>query len=375
MILHLFHDDKVCNRVIVNFEEVFPNNNVYICICDKDNIKYIKPDPRLLFIRPGDYLSDKSILSAVDKICIHFMDINKINFLINNKDYLRSAVVYWCFWGGDLYNRILYSHGYDIYYDHRYLFFESIRFKIKNYLRPLLGLQRIEEINQIVEDFIINKVDYILSSKEEYDLAKRYLGTQFSCALLEGPIYYPIEDTLGALINEQARGNNIFIGNSASYTNNHEYAIRYLSKLNTVGRKKILPLNYGGSPKYLKHIHKIAKNYWGGEYYPLTSFLPLNEYNELMLSASIYIYGNWRQEAVGNVVMALYLGAKVFVSERSPLIDIFARNGITLYKTESITQKDIDTAESPAIIKHNRSAIMKLYSKQAILNNIKTIFG
>lgn len=375
MILHLFHDDKVCNRVVANFEEVFPNNNIYLCICDKDNLRFIRQDPRIIFLYPGDYLTDKSILSKVDKICIHYLEINKINFITNNIDYLRNARVYWPLWGGDLYNTILYSYGYDIYFDHRYLWFESLGFKIRNRVKSLFGLPRIEDINQEVLNFIINRVDYILSNQEEYDLAKRYLGAEFSCSLLEGPIYYPIEDTLGKLINKKVRGNNIFIGNSASFTNNHEYSIYYLSKLNTKGRKKILPLNYGGNPKYIKHIHKVAKNNWGDEYCPLTTFLPLNEYNELMLSANVYVYGNWRQEAVGNIVMALYLGAKVFVSEKSPLINIFAKYGIKLYKTEMITQEDIDTTESSSTIQRNRTAIYKMYSKESILNNIKTIFG
>ena len=52
--------------------------------------------------------------------------------------------------------------------------------------------------------------------------------------------YYPIDSVLSKeLMQKWVDGNNIQIGNSASITNNHEYAMRYLSKLN-LDHKKIL---------------------------------------------------------------------------------------------------------------------------------------
>ena len=39
----------------------------------------------------------------------------------------------------------------------------------------------------------------------------------------------------------------------------------------------------------------------------MENFLPLKEYNNLMLSFGIAIYGNFRPEAVGNILISIYL--------------------------------------------------------------------
>ena len=41
-----------------------------------------------------------------------------------------------------------------------------------------------------------------------------------------------------------------------------------------------------------------------------------------LLSADVFIYGNWRQEAVGNILIALFIGGKVFLDEKNPLLKI-----------------------------------------------------
>lgn len=49
--------------------------------------------------------------------------------------------------------------------------------------------------------------------------------------------YYPIDSVLWRINAKWVDGNNIQIGNSASITNNHEYAMRPLSKLNLIIKK------------------------------------------------------------------------------------------------------------------------------------------
>ena len=74
MILHLIHDDKVLPRMISQFEEVCPGNNVYLCVmrgCDKNNLKYLRDNPYV--IRSDSYKVDNIAWERIDKICIHLI--------------------------------------------------------------------------------------------------------------------------------------------------------------------------------------------------------------------------------------------------------------------------------------------------------------
>lgn len=374
MILHLFHDDKVCNHVIANFEEVYPEGNVFVCICDKENLRYIKKSDKVIFLNRGEYDISHPMFAKVDKILIHYLDVDKIHFIEKHYPLNTKVDIYWSLWGGDMYNEVLYSMGYKIYDEENYAY--PLRYRMFNFLRGVFGKSSYrEEVDKLIF-FIENRIDYIMTFQAEFDLIlEKWKSNRFRPKCIPNlPIYYPIENVLGDLFDKKVTGKNIMIGNSASFSNNHIYACKYLSGINTSGLKKIMPLSYGGSDKYKNNIKNTCYRFWGEDYLPLENFMPLKDYNELMLSCSNYIYGNWRQEAVGNIVIALYLGAKVYVSERSPLLRIFEDFGIKLYKTEQISSLDFYEAEDDLTICQNRQKILNIYSKEAILNHIKTIF-
>ena len=57
--------------------------------------------------------------------------------------------------------------------------------------------------------------------------------------------FYPIEFLYNNEIDTSNSGNNILIGNSRSYANNHLEIFSILSKFNIANRKVIVPLSYG----------------------------------------------------------------------------------------------------------------------------------
>lgn len=374
MILHLFDDEKISNRIVANFNEVFPNGNRYVCFY-KNKLRYIKKNQDIIYIDYGKDKCDKNILDGVNIILIHYLSVRKIHFINDNIPENLGIKIYWAFWGADLYNDVLFSKGYEIYFEKNII--SVLKSKVKNIIKYIVDPKDTLKYSvRLKLHFISSRIDYILTSDAEYKILEKYLGDVINVECInKGAIYYPIEDVMGSLFGKYVEGNNIMIGNSASLTNNHVYAMSFLSKLNTNGRNKNVPLSYGGSPRYICHAVKRGLKFWGNEFKPLTDFMPLDDYNKLMLSNNVFIYGNWRQEAVGNIVIAIYIGAKVFVSERSPLIEYFQSEGVKLYATEKMTQEDIDTPESIEVIENNRKAILKMYSKESIYNNIKSIFS
>lgn len=368
MILHLFNDEKVVNRCIENFEKVVPNKNLFICFYEK-KLKHVKKHENLFFYNESCSF-DNSLLYDIEKIIIHYLDLKKVNFILEHN--LINIPCYWCIWGGDLYNTFLVNRGYPIYYESHFLGnFFKIRVHIKNIL---LRFNIIRTTERIMLDFIKNNITHIISTID-YPIVKKYLGDYIQAERVMGLNYYPIEVILGNLTNETVKGNTILIGNSASFTNNHSYAFKYLSRLNIKNRKIITPLSYGGSPAYIKHIMKKYKEKWLESYNALLNFLPLEEYNNLMLTSDICIFPSWRQEAVGNIIISLYLGSKIFLSIKSPLFEYFQDMGIKIYAIENIKQEDLDTPLNETVRKKNREIIFNAYCEKKTIEAIKQICG
>ena len=297
------------------------------------------------------------------------MNLKKVNFILKHN--LVNIPVYWCVWGADLYNTFLVNRGYSIYYEPQFL---GKLLNIKNLIKKiLLKFSIISPTEKYMLNFIKDHINYLVSSVDFF-IAKQFLGNYIKGEQVKNFNYYPIENVLGNLSSQMVNGNIIMIGNSASFTNNHSYAFKYLSKLNIKGKQIVTPLNYGGSPDYIKHIIKQGKRIWTDSYKPLLDFLPLDEYNKLMLSSEICIFSNWRQEAAGNIRIALYLGAKVFMSEKSPFFHYLLNLGIKVFSLEKMSQIDLDTPLDNKTKNNNREIIFNLYNENITIETIKKIW-
>ncbi len=136
----------------------------------------------------------------------------------------------------------------------------------------------------------------------------------------------------------------------------------------------IVPLSYSGSKNYKKIVIERGKNLFGENFCPLTDFLPLAEYNELMTSAAVAIYANWRQEAIGNIIIALYLGAKVFISGRNPVFAWAQGHDLIVSELEGLTQRELDTPLTAEEKLHNRRILAELYNKERFSDLVKDTF-
>lgn len=366
MLLHLFDDEKVVNRCIGMFEKALPNQNIYVCIADVNKLKHVKQNGNVYFHKDGDTF-DKEILSKVDAVLIHFLNYQKIQFVQNYVQ--KNCPCYWIVWGADLYSQLLYFKNYPLIYKSSFLHYKK---RILKFLHKLGYRGRTYET---IINFIKERINYIVSSVD-YDLINSYLGKHIGEKVqVEGFEYYPLETVLGEFINCSVVSNDIIIGNSASLSNNHLYAFDYLSKLDIGKRKVITPINYAGTSEYKSYVIHHGKKSFGENYTPLLDFLPLPEYNRLMTRANVFIFANWRQEAWGNVVVALYQGAKVFISKKSPLNHYLRKKNFVIFDLEDITQKDIDSNLEKKEIENNRVLLKQIMAESVIINNIKNIWG
>ena len=375
MILHLIHDDKVVPRMISLFEKYNADNNLYICVTrkKKESLFFLRDNPKVVMAYSKE--EKKIPWESIDKVIFHYYDLHKDLYLYYCKLFfrLKEYKIIWFEWGGDVYP-YLEKKGFQLYSDNNsYKKIQEVKkvynASIKYWVSKTFGYLFDKVAYLFARSFYEKRVDYIACFIEEYKFFQKYISFK-KCKGTLHFTYYSIEDTLGELYTSSSKGNSIMIGNSASETNNHEYSFDFIKELDLKGREIILPLNYSGSEQYINIVIEKYKIFPNVVF--LRDFLRLQDYNRLMISCSTFIYGNFRQEAWGNILISIYLGGKVYLSKNSPLVDVCRQQGFKIFILEDIksTFDQILSVEEKMI---NRRLALQYYSAKINEKNIKSI--
>lgn len=244
-------------------------------------------------------------------------------------------------------------------------------------LRILLPLIRLaERTSSYSMKGLLKKIDYLIHfMPEEIQYFKDETG------IIKPSLWFTyvmIEDFVGdeLLSKKVLKKGNILIGNSGSFTSNHAEAI-YLLKEKTIGeRKVVVPLSYGNS-EYSKYIEAFGKNILGKNFRALMDFMPRLQYNEIMLSCSCVIMNHYRQQALGNILTAAWLGSKVFLNESTSTYRYLKRIGIHVHSIEEIANSSDDSifdALSDLQVEENRKILIRGFGKKEVINKIKESF-
>ena len=352
--LHLVNDEKIINRTIDMFEEALPGENLFVVNTDSDSFKHIDPRPNVISRRKfavGGYGS------KFPRIYLHYLNRQKIN-LIKKLD-TEDSKIFWIIWGADIYNKLMAPRGFRLFTPgswgdtHRPDPFERL-------MRRLRARRNVR--------FIRKFVDCIVTDTTDNDYA-RLIG--YYPQLADKPwkdfFYYPIDVILGPeLMKASVNGNGIMIGNSASTTNNHEAVIELLSRFDLGERSVTVPLSYNGNPAYKEAVIAKGAALIGPNFKPLLDFMPLADYNRLQASTSHAFFGNLRQEAVGNILIVLYLGAKVFLFRSNPVYEWMQSKGLKAFAIEELTQEELDTPLDPDTQRRNREILTSLYNRRRL---------
>lgn len=368
MRLHLAHNEKIIERCINNFEEVFPGENKWI-ILNTTGKDYVQNHRNVVKCNPDSkcFWENLGKISQYDKIIIHYLSSDIARFICK----ISHPSIYWIEWGGDLYNGLLSRRGFQLYYD------KDIEWKILGHRMPKFLFNMYWGINSWKSNKLfmraIKKIRYFVpdSMYDEYPLLMNYYP-ELNHLQYRGFFYYPIDEVLGENYNSRySKDKNIIVGNSASLTGNHSEVFQLLSNLDLFNRKVIVPLSYG--PKlYVDYVVERGEKLLQDRFEPIVNYMSLQDYNTLLESANIFIYNNYRQEAVGNILVALYLGGKVFLNKRNPLLKFYKSIGLHLFEIDDLYAPDAFASLSSDSIEENRSLLMKTYSRERLLTLIRT---
>lgn len=370
MILHIAYDEKFIDMAYRSFESALPGENHFIVVSNTPDLRYVKGNfPEIL--TPDELLSKDFINSCkkFDFVILHSLAGFALRF-VNKAP--KAIKILWIGFGFDYYHN--FPDGFC-----SLLLPKTLRlFKSKQtfllLLRSRLGIiKRLlkNEYNLFHKNLF--KIDFFAPVlPDEYKLCKKNLPTLRAKFISWN--YGNLEDDL-TVKGLRISGNNILLGNSASYTNNHIDAIDKLAvDIKKLPGKIITPLSYGDND-YRDEVIKYGKEKLGDMFVPLTEFLPVKEYWEKIASCRYVIMNHLRQQAMGNIVMMMNLGASVFLQSQNPAFKFFHSNKAHFFSVDNISdKKDFSLFNLNEKQKNeNKLILQKYWSRDNILKRTKCL--
>jgi len=216
---------------------------------------------------------------------------------------------------------------------------------------------------------VMLRINYLGSSfKEEFLKVSKLIGQK---KLFFDFWYYPLELIVDVNKNIYYPKKNILIGNSGFKTGNHLDVFAAIKNYNLVSNKIIVPLNYG-IKEYINTVVAEGEQCFSEKYYPFLEFVSLQEYNAVLEEVGVAILNNKRQQAVGNTIGLLWMGAKVFLNKENPFYHYLKRIGIIVfcYQTE-LNEKSCNEYLSLEQIEVNRSILFTHLNREKLAAELK----
>ena len=137
-------------------------------------------------------------------------------------------------------------------------------------------------------------------------------------------------------LNEQPipfnSGNNILLGNSSEFTNNHIDFLKTVDLTKELSYKLLIPLSYGNAYNATLVEQYIRENLDKDKVQVIKDFIPFDEYTRLLSTCEIAILPHLRQQALGNVIKLLYGGCHLYFYEDSGVYQFLEKNNFLVSK-------------------------------------------
>ncbi|MBB1368463.1 TDP-N-acetylfucosamine:lipid II N-acetylfucosaminyltransferase [Pseudoalteromonas sp. SR44-5] len=338
-ILHVCSDEKFIDYAISNFKNIGYVENDFVVITNNESLKYIK-DRDVVIKSRQSFLKDILLyrLRTYDAVVFHSM--NEL-FKLFLKFIPKRIKVCWIGFGFD-------------YYIYSSLIKEKNKKSIKNFIK--------KEIFDL--DASYKKIDYfcpVLESEFEsvalqLKLNAKYIDWNYGSS----------DKIVEKLKADYVNGDSILLGNSASETNNHIEIIDGLVKANEK-REVVIPLSYGDNNYAEMIISKLSTT--SLNYTILRDFLTQEEYFNILKRCSFVIMNHKRQQAAGNILIMLSLGAKVFLDKENPLYDYFKCLGFKVFNKDNFNCDNM-SKDDVAI---NKELSLKSFNSEITINKTKAL--
>lgn len=358
--LHCLTDDKFIDDIIDVFEHIKGNHHATYTIVSSNSTKIYtlikRNQNKIIHIDPENFI-DYVVEHKINVVILHSFGVIPYNV---TRIIPQNIKVVWKAWGADLYRTpsdftpLVYIPLYHTYTQREILKdIPSNWQRIKSQIYYFFHKKEYQEA--------ISRVDFFSGVlPEEYDLINQKKHFYFKAK----KIYYPyfslnLKNNKDNFID---LGENIVLGNSAAFPNNHIDILNILRNIKTKNKHIIIPFSYQRNEKYVRAVKKYAKKYFGDKVVFLESFIPLPKYQKILESCNYAIYGNEQQAAIGNISDSIYCGRKVFLSRTSLVYKHYKALG---YKVFTIQNDMTATSLSQPLSIQEKTMNRELYIKHS----------
>lgn len=356
-IVHLATDEKFIDMAFSSFEKVLPNSN-QIVLYGKSPLKHVTVENCKLIGPLGAVVGSLAKeINHADLIVIHSLsEIWMATILRLDK----KIPILWLGWGYDYYhfidkrsNAFLLEKTSDTQHN-----IENKGFRLKETIKS--------KIKKLLEIPTIKRIDFFAPVLPiEYDKVKENIDV-VPFPLKMSWNYGNLEDNYAKDMDGlEVTGNNILLGNSATYHNNHKEALDIIEKCSGSDQLVLAPLSYGPIV-YAQEVKKYGTSLLGVRFKPMDKFMPIDEYLKTIRSCGFVVMNHLRQQAVANIVSMLYFGAKVFLNKNNPVYEYLKEAGVVVYSTDYLVEEpsSITNRLSLEDIKNNKKIISSIWSKE-----------
>lgn len=375
-ILHVATDNKFIDYAHQIFERALPGGNDVFIIDECDDLQFVTLTPTI----QCKAAHVASLLTDVDLAQYRFVVLHSLKLEFEPViDAFKGTPICWLGWGYDYYDML--GSELDFLapktrrFQQRFLRLHGFKQWIKRGLRLPTEVARHDQIAQRIK--LIEKIQWFSPVlEEEYELL---LGSHEwgSFPAFISWNYGTLEDNyIKGFEGKVVQGTDIFIGNSASVTSNHLDAIEALKQHPELSRQIYVPLNYGTAPvSYKDAVVRFGVQCFGKAFTPLLNFMPIQEYVALLLNCGYVILNHKRQQAVGNIVILLYLGARIFLRAENPVYPHLIKRGVVINTMDELAKNPelLNTPLSKEERESNRQAMMQTWSRETGLERTQAL--
>lgn len=364
MILHFLSDDKFSDYVVEQFSEPEMQSE-FVLMSASEKMAYFQHTECVTIINPHKSGSMEKLIGALHNysaIVLHGLFYPWCEIVLR---YVPDSVkVAWVFWGGEVYGRKEFGKTFLSKQSRKILWLRNVKLLLKNKKRTA---------QYEIPREMFRRIDYCLTDiHEDFEFVNAYAKSDMKEVWYN---YYSVDETIGGLRDQFVEGDNILVGNSCTLMCNHLDGFKAARKILYEDSEIVVPLSYGES--WLRNLLlKKGRRMFGNRFYPLVDFMPRDEYNRIIKSCSVVIMPHYRPQAFGNLLTALWLGSRVYMSEKSLLYAFFKRIGVKVFSIEIDLEKAGRTNFSPLSAEErewNRKVIASIYDKGVMKGRIREI--
>ena len=358
-------DSPYSNWIIERSELVRPGLNVYFGVVEETTkTKFLSyPSCKIISQKHLTKNTDIGDLSKYKRIIVHFHNPFIGHFLWKNKSSLKGSKIIWVLWSGDLYKLPKFI---PMAYSSKtlaYLGSDSRTWNWKDEIQHRI-LNWLGKPNMILHYKSFGLFNYIASPFEkDYLNACKYLKINperlyFSFLSIEELFS---EEILTTVPNP---GKRIMVGHSGALENNHLDVFDTLGSI-VKNQEIYCPLAYGPD-SYIQKVKQAGNSTFQERFISQIEFLPKKEYYTRLTQIGTAIFNHKIQQAFGNIIALVFLGAKVYLNPENPIYFQLEKWGVKVYDYGKITSDELETPLSIDEINNNRKIIHKLFNEEQI---------